>query len=256
MSKYFSDTNNVFNTIQKYEYPFPMGIGADCFSKEIYEELAAMRPTWEYIAGDKKEENNKRIDLNAMTAYHIEGVPEIWKDFIDYHTSPDFYAQILKHFGGFFHQYYPNIDFIKLKSAPRYADVQADIWLDCQIGINTPVKEKSTVSKPHLDSPKSVWAGLLYMREPDDNAGGHFKTFKCRDLPIDKGKRQIEESGLIESSKIFYNPNLFVCFMNSPFSIHSVTDREITDKPRLFVNFTLEFKDHDIFDMSRMQCQQ
>ena len=253
---YFSDTNNVLTNTTLFEFPFPLGVAQKCFGDDVYAQLANGRPSWEYIAGNKIAENNVRVDLCAMNAYYDETVAVIWKDFIAYHTSPDFYKQIINKFGGFFKQYYPDIQFEKLRSAPRYANVPADIWLDCQIGINTPVTEKSTVSKPHLDHPTSVWAGMLYMKEPDDDAGGHLKLFKCRDLPIDKGERQIDESGLIAHTKIMYKENLFVCFMNSPFSVHSVTEREVTDKPRLLVNFTLEFKDGHVFSMKRMrECQ-
>lgn len=233
-----------------------MGVCSNCLPKDLYDELVKTRLPWETIAGDKKGENNVRADFSASQAYNEPGISEIWKDFLDYHTSASFYNQILKKFGGFFLQYYPAVDFSKFKVAPRFTTMEGDIYLDCQMGINTPVTERGTVSKPHLDNPNSVWAALLYMKEPDDNAGGHFRVFKCRDLPIDKGERQIDERGLIENAKIFYNPNTMVCFMNSPFSVHSVTDREVTDKPRLLVNFTLELKDKNFFSLERLQCQQ
>jgi hypothetical protein len=249
----FSDSCNVLTNVRLYEFPFPIGISRPCLPDDIYAELVTARPPWEYIAGDKKDYDNKRYDLCGMRAYRDENIAQIWKDFIIYHLSPSFYVQIVNKFGGFFEQYYPEIDFTKLKPAPRNSDMEGDIYLDCQIGINTPAKTKGTVSKPHLDGPESVWAAMLYMKEPDDNAGGHLRVYKCRDLPIDKGERIMDEAGLIESAKFLYNPNMLVSFVNTPFSIHSVTEREITEKPRLFVNFTLEFKGRKFFSMDRMR---
>lgn len=250
----FSNDCNVLSNVTMYEYPYPMAIAKPCLPEDIYAELAATRPSWETIAGDKRDLDNKRVDICGMRAYVDENTPQIWKDFLSYHMSPAFYVQIVNRFNGFFEQYYPDRDFTKYKPAPRNSDVEGDIYLDCQIGINTPAKTRSTVSKPHLDGPESVWAAMLYMKEPDDDAGGHLRFHKCRDLPVEIGERIIDEKGLIDGPKVMYNPNTFVAFVNSPFSIHSVSPREVTDKPRLFVNFTLELKGAKFFSMERMKC--
>lgn len=252
MSRYFSDTNNILSGAYIQEFPYPHGVGHDCFSEEIYNELAKTRLPWELIAGDDKDANNKRVDLSADDALKLDLSP-IWREFIEYHTSHSFYLQILNRFEPYFKQYYPHLNLRDFKTAIRYGDKEADIYLDCQIGINTPVKERCTVSDPHLDNTSELWACLFYMPIDGDEAGGDFIIYKCRDLPQAYGKRQIYADELVEYARVPYKANTMACFVNSPFSIHAVTKRNVTDKPRLLVNITLEFKNKALFNLDRMQ---
>jgi hypothetical protein len=198
----------------------------------------ASRPDWRKIAGKKINENNKRVDVPAVDSLE-QSPPQIWKEFIEYHTSKAFYDVIIAKFGKHLKQYHPQYNFEKMKVGMRGRDV-ADIYLDCLVGINTPVKEKSTVSAPHLDHPKEVWAAMLYMRDSEDFAGGDFVVNKLVKIPEEYGKRQIKDECVAPHNVINYEANYCVCFVNSPISVHEVTQREVTDKPRLLVNFVLE----------------
>ena len=225
--------------------PYPYASTKRCLPKEYYDVLKKTRPHWVQIASTKKEENNKRVDLTAHEALKLKNIPVIWKDFLEYHTSQSFYEVILKKFGEYFKQYYPKLDFKNMKAARRGSGAKADIYLDCQISVNTPVKEKSTVSKPHLDHPQELWAGLLYMRDDDDNAGGDLLIHKCIGVPKFYDKRQVKDDNIAVVDTIPYAANTMACFMNSPMSVHAVSDREKTDKPRLFINLVLEFKQEE-----------
>lgn len=44
---------------------------------------------------------------------------------------------------------------------------EADLVLDCQVGINTPVSSRSVVRGPRTDNPYEIWAGLLYFKHGD-----------------------------------------------------------------------------------------
>lgn len=256
MTKFFNDTLNVLTNVKRgmntRDYPFPHAVAPLCLPQRVYEELVRTRPSWESIAGDRKDENNKRIDIPAIAALQSDIAP-IWKDFIEYHTSENFYKLILKKFGNVIKEYYPDLKLEDLKTGIRWQKEDADIYLDCQIGINTPVKEKSTVSVPHLDSPKELWAGLLYMREKNDGAGGNLLIYQCRNIPKMYGKRFFHEEDLILVDEVEYDANTFICFVNTPLSIHAVTERDISDRPRLLVNFSIEFmKDgEELFDLGR-----
>lgn len=245
----FSNTCNVLTNLSKTkEMPFPYAGAFDCFPADIYKQLAENRPPWQAIAGDKKEHNNRRVDLSAFAALKSETLAPIWKDFIRYHTSHDFYLQILEKFEFHFRQYHPQLTHLKkYKTAIRYSEDVADIYLDCQLSINTPVKEKCTVNMPHIDNPLELWASLLYMKEPDDTAGGDLVLHGCVKPPKFYGKREAALDCIRPILQIPYAPNVFVCFVNSPMSIHSVTEREVTDKPRLMVNISLEFKGAPLF---------
>lgn len=252
MIKYFNDTCNVLSNVQVREFPFPHAATLECLPAELYYMLAQNRPDWKYIAEGYASQNNKRVDLPALHALASPQVADIWKDFIEYHVSHDFYLQILEKFGPYFQQYYPHLNLRDFTTAPRYSYAKADIYLDCQISVNTPVTEESTVSLPHLDSNQELWASLLYMKEEDDNAGGDLILHKCRGIPKMYGKRLIRNEDLIAYSKIPYKANAMACFINTPYSIHSVTRRQITEKPRLLVNMSLEFMDRKLFDLERM----
>jgi hypothetical protein len=45
-----------------------------------------------------------------------------------------------------------------------------------------------------------------------------------------------------------YKHNTFVSFLNTPYSVHGVTQRKITEEPRLMVNITLELVDKKLFN--------
>jgi hypothetical protein len=251
MTQYFSDTCNLLTNISKVkEFPFPYAGIFNCLPEDVYAELVAKRPPWQAIAQEHAEANNKRVDLTAFAALQSKTLAPIWLDFIRYHTSHAFYLQILDNFDFYFKQYYPHLgDMWKYKTAVRYSLEKADIYMDCQLSINTPVKEKSTVNHPHVDNPLELWASLLYMKEPDDNAGGNLVLHKCIKPPTFHGKREADLDCTKPVLQIPYTPNTYVCFVNSPMSIHSVTEREVTDKPRLMINLSLEFMKEPLFNV-------
>lgn len=251
MSKYFSDTCNILSGIAGIqEFPFPFAVTKQCFPEEIYNELVKTRPSWKAIMCGREIENNKRIDMPASLLLKSDHLAPIWRDFIEYHTSRNFYLKILDKFEGYFEEFYPHLTIMrKYKTAIRYSGDEADIYLDCQLSINTPVKEKSTVNTPHVDNPLELWASLLYMRDPEDTAGGDLVIHKCVRPPIFQGRREAEQDCIRNYARVGYQPNTFVCFVNSPISIHSVTERDITDSPRLLVNISLEFKKEPLFDI-------
>lgn len=250
MGKYFSDTLNVLTNVEKVQqYPFPHTGTFDCFPADIYAELVEKRPPWNAIAYGRTEENNRRIDMPAAGLLKSERLAPIWRDFVEYHTSHDFYLQILGKFEYNFRTFYPQLKNMRdYKTGIRY-EAEADIYLDCQLSVNTPVKEKSTVNHPHVDNPLELWASLLYMKEPDDDAGGDLILHKCIRPPTFHGKREADLDCIRPVIKIPYSPNAYVCFINSPMSIHSVTERQITEKPRLMVNISLEFREEKLFNV-------
>lgn len=245
MIKYFSDTCNVLSRIEPVqEFPFPWAASGDCLPYDIYRELSATRPN---LKREGEEGNNKRLDVRGRDLLKADFLAPIWKDFVGYHTSQDFYHQILDRFEYYFAEFYPQLKNMRdYKAGVRFGE-EADIYLDCQLSVNTPVKIKSTVATPHVDNPESLWASLLYMREEGDDSGGDFVLHKCVKSPTFTGKRHADLDCIRPWGNVLYEPNHYVCFINSPLSIHSVTEREVTDKRRMMVNITLEFKDKQLF---------
>jgi len=153
---------------------------------------------------------------------------ETWQRFINYHCSAAFYNEVNRLFG------------LKLtgRVGMRGRD-DAKIRLDCQISINTPVTEKSQVCIAHVDNPETKFAGLLYMPDRDDNAGGNLEIYDCQE-PEYFGKRRVANPG--EPVKIVpYKPNVFIGFLNTPTSVHAPQARNVTNKTRKFVNFVIDY---------------
>ena len=60
---------------------------------------------------------------------------------------------------------------------PRRIGPRGDLVTDCQFVLNEPVGADATTQPAHVDNPKEIYAGLLYLRKPEDRAtGGDFSA--------------------------------------------------------------------------------
>jgi len=98
-------------------------------------------------------------------------------------------------------------------------NMHADVMLDYQFVVNTPVTTPSTVRGPHVDKPYKLFAALLYFRLPDDRSvGGNLvleraATRRCR---FDR-RQQIPEEFAEPIAEIPYAPNsLAECYTVRP----------------------------------------
>ena len=127
------------------KYPYPHLVIDDCLPTELYNQLKRTRP---HFTG---EGSNKRYDISAYKALEMALDP-VWEEFIKYHCSEGFYKEVDALFD------------LGLEGEVGMRNVgRKPIRLDCQISINTPVKEESQVCIAHIDNPETKWAGLLYM---------------------------------------------------------------------------------------------
>src|SRR3546814_18222217 len=74
----------------------------------------------------------------------------VWREFIEFHTSQAFWQQVVDLFGR---------EDDGAKAGVRFRD-RADVVLDCQIGVNTPVLERSRVRGPHVDNPVEIFGEI------------------------------------------------------------------------------------------------
>ena len=87
----------------------------------------------------------------------------------------------------------------------------------------------------HLDNPKMLYAGLLYLRHPlDQSTGGDFIIYEWKnpEKPRYINRRQIGEDEVIQRRKVGYSANNFVWFLNGFTATHGVSQRSITPYPR------------------------
>ena len=136
--------------------------------------------------------------------------------------------------------------------APRPSGIDADVLVDCQFGINTPVSSPSRVRGFHLDSPKKLYNALLYMRaEEDDSDGGDLQICRFHDQP-QFHKVTAPDDAVEVVDHVRYEANAFAFMVNSPAALHGVTPRMATPHLRRYINFLAELRE-PIFDLSPYQ---
>lgn len=228
----------------------------------LYEELSRTYPSVETIFANafrkkgKDMAQNARYDLSAAEVYaKPDLISGAWRDFVHYHTSQDFLDEVLDKLGDTIRDAYPQLVNAMERKAPgarpragvrRRGDSarECELALDCQVGINSPVAgEGTTVIGPHLDNPKELYAGLLYLRHPGDTAtGGDFVVYEWKDGQSRRfvEKRYIDPSLVVERGTVRYGPNRFAWFLNSAEAVHGVTARGPSPLPRRLCNIIAE----------------
>lgn len=235
------------------KYPFPHIVIENCLPPETYDDLARTYPLDETIlrlsgAAEKYHiRQNHRYDL---CAYRVLANPQVvgqaWRDFVEYHASEQFFREFTALFELDLREIYPELESRFGRKAAEWttgirfgpAAGGADVALDCQIGINTPVERMSSTRGVHTDAPDELFAMLLYLRPPDDHVeGGNLEIYRWkrgvarRFIGREVDTRDAELVGTIE-----YKANTLVGFINSDTSLHGVSPRAPSNISRRLVN--------------------
>jgi hypothetical protein len=247
--------------------PFPHIIVKDALEEEVCLKLAS---EWPSIATLSKGVDNKGMDLSSNKRFHYlakeslsdEQITPLWKEFITLHTSSTFLNEFLYIFKEHILQLYPDFEkeygsFETLNSGLRKVDTfeSADVLLDALISINTPVVTKPTaVRRAHIDLPDKLFAGLFYMRDPQDiSTGGDLEIYKFKNgKPYGFRKCESAERYVEYVKTIKYERNVLVVLINSIYSLHGVSVRSLTNSTRYFVNLVGEVK-KPLFDTGKYQ---
>jgi len=248
--------------------PFPHIVVKDALEEEVCLKLASEWPSIGTLS--KGVANKEGMDLSSNKRFHYlaketlsdTDITPLWKDFIELHTSSTFLNEFLYVFKEQILQVYPHFEqkygcFETLSSGLRGVDTfdSVDVLLDALICVNTPVVTKPTaVRSAHVDLPDKLFAGLFYMRDPQDNStGGDLEIYKFK-----SGKPQGFRSSAIPDTyieyvkTIKYERNVLVLFINSINSLHGVTVRSLTNHYRYFVNLVGEVQ-KPLFDPVKYQ---
>lgn len=258
--------------------PFPYLTTTEALEPSYYESLAAHYPDLPNIirmrgsdkARQQLSKNNELIHMNEPNteAFGIS-IDPLWRDFFRFHTSNDFFRQIIAHLGDGIRRSYPDLEqklgksLEELTVQPRYAEDQgADLKVEIQFAFNTPVRKASKVRSFHVDDSRKLFAGLFYMRAPeDDSIGGDLEICRWREEPqfrnpyvpghqVENTHIQDHQVDLVNTVK--YRANTLMIFVNSPFSIHGVTERQPTPHIRRYINIIAEFSE-PLYDFQRYQ---
>ena len=225
-------TNHSFFTT-----PFPHLVIQNALDNELYNNLSSKFPINHFI-NDGFLQNNKRQDIFSVDCLKNDQIDTDWKDFISYHSSKDFYLEVIEIFKkeilNKFSKKFKNENFLR----------DLNVINNMSTSINTPVKEKSTVRGAHLDNLNKLFTGLFYIRDKDDHTdGGDLELYSWNRNYSSNEKRilirrDISLNHVKYEKTIKYQQNTFVIFLNSINSLHGVTPRSETDFYRKFCVFT------------------
>lgn len=228
--------------------PFPHVVIDDALDAEVYAALVRSFPRWQRIVGGERTQNNCNYRINA---HSILGDPEFgdaWRELMALHTSNEFFRDVVMLFGDAIRALHPDLEpriGKRLEDAAtnvRHAEPFADFALDCQVTWTSPVRRRSSSAPAHIDREVALYAGMLYMRPPDDDVdGGDLELYRFR--PGERhynADRSIDLRRLETCSRIGYAANRLVFFIHSPDSIHGVTQRAPTPRPRIHINIIAE----------------
>jgi hypothetical protein len=240
--------------------PFPHVVVKNAIEDELCAELLREYPQQDAFGGEGS--SNKRLGLPANEVVDNETIAAVWREFIDLHASPVFQKQMLDLFADAIRREYPALEqqiggFESWRSGMRHRESfsQADLLLDAQISINTPVVgAPSSVRRVHLDDPSKLFAGLFYLREEgDDSTGGDLEICRYRSRPRGFRGPEVYDRFVQAVSTVPYARNTLVLFLNTSRSLHGVTVRSRTTHPRRFVNLIAEVE-RPLFDIDGYQA--
>lgn len=229
-------------------------------SEDLATRLLNEFPAVETITKGASFRSNQRFSLSAPDVAKSEGITPLWKEFILRHLGPIFWREFINLFGEAIRWTYPDLwkgkDLNTLRLGVRGVDAfdKVDIVLDAQICVNTPVTDKaSSVKISHIDNEHELFAGLWYLRKPEDQAkGGDLNIYRYKVRPRFHGPRLVSRHFVERTATVPYEHNSLVLFLNSLYAVHGVTPREVTSQPRLLVNILGEVE-KPLFDLAGMK---
>jgi hypothetical protein len=210
---------------------------------ETYAALEAQFPSLDMILGGRAAASNQAVRMTVKQVLNDRRISPLWREFVEYHTSGDYWRDVVRLFGDRFRRAFPNLEervgrrYEDWRVVPRGFAGEADLHLDCQFVMNTPVTEVSSVKTAHVDLCDKIFSALFYFREPGDTTpGGDFEVYRWRRSPRFVKHRSLNRD--VEMVKIVpYEANAYACFLNSEQAVHGVSPRGITHVPRRYINF-------------------
>jgi hypothetical protein len=232
--------------------PFPHLVVDDILPDEAYAALEATFPAAGYIAelpNGRELANNRTYLRTSVSSLSDPDLPAVWREFIDTHSRRAVFESAISIWRDELARCHPGLEknFGKpidaFKAAQRVgkgdseANRRADVMIDCQFGINSPVRKRSTARAPHVDRGAKLFSALLYFRdEQDESEGGEYELYRLRQGPFPRKKSKKIPARYIELVKrIPYRSNSLIMWLNTKEAIHAVAPRGVTKFPRRYV---------------------
>ncbi len=251
--------------------PYPHIVIENALDDALYQELFESLPSEELVL-DGREKKNTWFDYPACKVVDNPNITPLWQEFFRYHTSSQFYLELIEKFGETLKELHPGLETKLGKTLEeslvamrpggrqnRLAD-NADISMECQFYVNYTTQERA-VRGPHVDRPSELFAALLYFRAPeDDSKGGDLVVSKAKEpdslypssssIRVDHAPMEIDNARVAPTDTGHYQANTLVLFLNSPKSIHAVSARNATNIARRHINFCCDLN-FDLFSIEK-----
>jgi hypothetical protein len=227
--------------------PYAHYTQTDVVPAALYQELAAEFPTLATIVNERSDiGSNEAVRMTVKQVLSDRRISPLWREFFEYHTSADYWREVTRLFAAHFRREFPELEdrvgraYEDWRVVPRGYAGEADVRLDCQFVMNTPVTRKSSVKTAHIDLCDKIFSALFYMRDPRDTSqGGDLDIYDWRREPrFVKHRTLMRDVELVKT--VPYKANSYLCFVNSPQAVHGVSPRDTTDVPRRYINFIAE----------------
>lgn len=215
----------------------------DQLSNEFPESHIMSTAGW-YFNGDRWELSESRktnFKARRYRQHEFESrvLSALWKEFIDYHNSLDYKNRVVDLFEPGIEKYYNKYKdrFRDMPVSRRQEDIKPNtLAMELQFVLNG--LQETTVRTIHLDNPKQLFAGLLYMRKPEDTGiGGDLQIFKKNtDKPEFTGFREINPDHVDLVDTVHYRANTMFLFLNTIDTLHGVTPRTQSNCFRRYIN--------------------
>jgi hypothetical protein len=228
--------------------PFAHFVSRAALAPDLYRQLDASFPSAETILGGRPASiENAAARLPAFKVLDNPAIATEWREFFKIHTSTIFWADIVRVFGDSLRSTFPRLEdrvgrrLEEFRIGVRGAEPEVDLRLECQFVINTPGTRTSSVKTPHVDKRQTLFAALYYFRDPEDRSqGGDLEFYRWQRSPRFLNYRMILPEDVTPIETVPYGPNTLACFVNSAQSVHGVTPRGPSVRPRRYINFIAE----------------
>lgn len=246
-------------SIQVLHDPFPHVVINNCLSSEIYHQLESSYPSDSFLQNWQPERTGEnvrqKVEFHSIVRKDAcwEGA-EVWREFVSLHLSDYFFRQLLDLFRREILTTSPLLESLlgcsieqaristHLPDTPlSKEDEEKTIFLEGDVGINTPLSMPTSVRGPHVDGMQKLFGGLLYFRRPCDLTSGgdlELSSWRYNHKPIFRGTMSVDVKHIVTKSITPYAANTAILWVNSPNAIHSVTPRSPSKYSRRLVYFS------------------
>jgi hypothetical protein len=245
------------------ELPYPHFVVPQALPHDLFARLVAEFPDDERVWRAQPAGDNRRFSLSACDALADPRISLAWRETVLAHVGQDFLDAVLRALAGDIRATYPDLEtrigrpLEQWRAGVRRRDTfdACEVLLDAQLCINTPVRAaSSSVRGPHVDKPNKLFAGLWYLRPPEDTdtVGGELLIYRWRYGRTRFDGAELEPCDVEVVSTVPYAGNTLVLFLNSLDALHGVTPRQPTPRTRWFLNLVGEVK-VPLFDLKARQ---